>query len=150
MSQLPMYVPPPTSLNTSLEAWIDDKPRVAGVDKGRIYNTWVDCPFSVQPNRARAAGFEWTAVFYAKDEPEDSPYKERLFTGVSATRALARRDAFDAITKRMSEIVELRRDVIREREAHARYMTTTTPRQRLWHRVRAAVLAFFHRLRRRV
>jgi hypothetical protein len=85
-------------LSTNLDVNVDTARRVAGVDRARLHNDWVDCPFEVRP--ASSGGYKWSAKFRAKDDGS-----ARLLEGLGETRSLATQQALNQITRHISNIV---------------------------------------------
>lgn len=88
----------PAHHHRDLDVAIELQPRVAGVEKGRIFNHWLECSFEIRPLKV-GDGFEWSAKFaivHAQARLGDSP---RIFVGTAKTRALAKGALMDTVTK---------------------------------------------------
>lgn len=102
---------------TGLDVHVQEFPRVAGRDRGRLHNGWLDCPYEVHTHSGRdentnvvrfsARGWAWKATFKATDDGT-----VRLFTGTGKTRAHATQLAIDALTKHIKRVVDERRTLI--------------------------------------
>ncbi len=91
----------------SLDVIVETSPRVAGIERGRLYNNWLDCPFEVRPSAPGSPvgeTYAWTAVFKTTDSNE-----ARRFAGSAGTRRLASAAALDSLTRHMSMVAEDRR-----------------------------------------
>ncbi len=90
--------------NTSLDVHVETLPRVAGIERGRLHNEWLSCPFAITPAQK---GFAWSALFATTDSNERAS-----FEGVADTRPAAKRIVLDMLTKHISQVSDRRRGVL--------------------------------------
>ncbi len=98
-----------TGLSTSLDVFIEVAPRSGGIESGRFHGEWVDCPFTIapasNPTRGFQRGFDWSITF----RRTDSGYEpDKTFAGVADTRAIAKANVREAITKYIFAVVQTR------------------------------------------
>lgn len=150
MTSLPSTSSPTSSptnhhdpLNPSLDVFIEVQPRVAGIERGRLHNDWLNCPYSIQP-AGHTKGFRWNATFHALDDGT-----ARLFSGVGETRNAAKGYVVDTLTKHMHVVIAERRiayeAAMSEVRATARTALEMTARERWWTKVWRAIAKWWRR-----
>ena len=98
--------PPPVHAEVSVETF----PRVAGRERCRLYNDWLEATFECFPGSLGT--FEWRAAF------KDGDGISQTWSGSASTRREAGARGFDAMTKKISASVEARKAWL-ERQAAA-------------------------------
>ncbi len=54
-----------TTVQTNLDVHVHVDPIVAGIEKGRLHNDWLDCRFEIAPGPPGSRGVVWKALFNA-------------------------------------------------------------------------------------
>ncbi len=136
-------------LGTSLDVQLETSPRVAGVEKGRLHNSWLNCTYSINVKHANGKsmrGFSWKAAFVAKDCPRHYGPSDlylglpMTFSGTSTTREVARGAAIDSLTKHMFVVSKAR-----EEQAAAEALRVRHPVVRWFLRLRTRIVGLFRR-----
>ncbi len=92
------------TLSTNLDVNVIVEPVVAGIERGRLKNNWLDCPFAIHPASPGSRGVGWEAEFVATDDPSLTFH----FIGVAETRRHAKQIIIQRLTQKMAQVVHLR------------------------------------------
>lgn len=109
-------------ISTNKNVHIESFPRKAGIESGRLFNDWLDCPFKIEPVSPShpARGFRWMVQYKATDTASDAGgfHASATLFGYSRTRTEAARAVIHYTTLRINNVVEARKSLIRRQHVY--------------------------------